>query len=182
MSATAGAELRSGPETVRMLIGGQWRDGRATRDVIDPYRGEPVASAPQSTLEDLDAALDAAVAAKPKAAAMPGYERARLLRRVGELLLERADEIGRVMARETGKAVKDARAEVVRSQDTIALAAEEAIRIQGEHVPLDGSAMGAGKLAFLLRFPVGVVAGITPSTRPSTSPATRSPRRSPPAT
>ena len=46
------------------------------------------------------------------------------------------------------------------------LSAEEAIRIQGEQVPLDGTPMGAGKLAFLLRFPVGVVAGITPFNAP----------------
>ena len=46
------------------------------------------------------------------------------------------------------------------------LSAEEAIRIEGEQVPLDGSAMGAGKMAFLLRFPVGVVAGITPFNAP----------------
>jgi acyl-CoA reductase-like NAD-dependent aldehyde dehydrogenase len=149
-----------------MLIGGHWREGRDTTEVIDPYRGDAVARAPRSTREDLDDALRAAVAAKEQAAAMPGYQRAELLRRVGRLLLERADDIGRTMARETGKAIKDARAEVVRSQDTIALAAEEAIRIQGEHVPLDGSAMGAGKLAFLLRFPVGVVAGITPFNAP----------------
>ena len=70
------------------------------------------------------------------------------------------------MSRETGKAIKDAKAEVVRSQDTLLLSAEEAIRIQGEQVPLDGTAMGAGKLALLLRFPVGVVAGITPFNAP----------------
>jgi acyl-CoA reductase-like NAD-dependent aldehyde dehydrogenase len=149
-----------------MLIGGGWREGRTTSDVIDPYRGELVARAPVSTFDDLSDALDAAVAAKPQAAAMPGFERAKLLRRVGELLLERADDIALTMARETGKAITDARAEVIRSQDTISLAAEEAIRIQGEHVPLDGIAMGAGKLAMLLRFPVGVVAGITPFNAP----------------
>jgi acyl-CoA reductase-like NAD-dependent aldehyde dehydrogenase len=154
------------PATVPMLIGGRWRQARSTTDVIDPYRGEVVSRAPASTLDDLGDALDAAVAARPQAAAMPGFQRAKLLRRVIELLLERADDIAQTMARETGKAIKDARAEVVRSQDTILLAAEEAVRIKGEHVPLDGSAMGAGKLALLLRFPVGVVAGITPFNAP----------------
>ncbi|MGA8049986.1 MAG: aldehyde dehydrogenase family protein, partial [Burkholderiales bacterium] len=108
----------------------------------------------------------AAVAAKRRVGAMPGYERAALLRKVSALLLERADEIARIMSRETGKAIKDSKAEVVRSQDTLLLSAEEAIRIQGEQVPLDGTAMGAGKLALLLRFPVGVVAGITPFNAP----------------
>jgi acyl-CoA reductase-like NAD-dependent aldehyde dehydrogenase len=168
MQATATSQRvqESAPVTVPMLIGGSWREGHATSDVVDPYRGEVVARAPQSSLSDLNDALDAAVAAKAKAAAMPGYERAKLLRRVGELLLERADDIALTMARETGKAIKDARAEVVRSQDTVSLSAEESVRIQGEHVPLDGSAMGAGKLALLLRFPVGVLAGITPFNAP----------------
>ena len=167
MQATAThPRAETAPAIVPMLIGGKWREGRATSDVIDPYRGELVARAPASTLGDLSDALDAAVAARPQAAAMPGFKRAKLLRRVGELLLARADDIGRTMARETGKAIRDARAEVVRSQDTIALAAEEAIRIQGEHVPLDGSALGAGKIAVMLRFPVGVVAAITPFNAP----------------
>ena len=151
---------------VRMLIDGEWRAGAGEYDVRDPYRGEVVARAPESSLQDLDDALSAAVAAKPKAAAMPGHERAALLRRVARHLVERADEIAEVMSRETGKAITDARAEVVRSQDTVTLSAEEAIRIEGEQVPLDGSPMGAGKLAFLLRFPVGVVAGITPFNAP----------------
>ena len=167
MRATAThPRTETAPAVVPMLIGGEWREAAATSDVIDPYRGELVARAPNSTLADLGEALDAAVAAKARVAAMPGFERAKLLRRVVDLLLERADDIALTMARETGKAIKDARAEVVRSQDTVSLSAEEAIRIEGAHVPLDGSAMGAGKLAMLLRFPVGVVAGITPFNAP----------------
>jgi acyl-CoA reductase-like NAD-dependent aldehyde dehydrogenase len=149
-----------------MLIGGAWREGGTERDIVNPYSGEVVARAPESSLQDLDDALSAATAAKPLAAAMPGYERAALLRKAGQLLLERVDDIALCMTRETGKAIKDAKAEVARSQDTIMLSAEEAIRIEGEQVPLDGSAMGAGKMAFMLRFPVGVVAGITPFNAP----------------
>lgn len=159
--APAGAVPR-----LRMRIGGDWREGTAEAAVLDPYRGERVAMAPESSLKDLDDALAAAVAAKPVVAAMPGYQRAALLRKVAALVVERADGIAEIMTRETGKAIKDARAEVTRSQDTILLSAEEAIRIEGEQVPLDGTAMGAGKLAFLLRFPVGVVAGITPFNAP----------------
>ena len=151
---------------VPMLIDGAWRQGAETYDIIDPYRGELVCRAPESNAQDLDDALNAAVRAKADIAAMPGYERAALLRRVNELLVQRAGDIAETMARETGKAVKDAKAEVIRSQDTISLSAEEAIRIEGEHIPLDGSAMGAGKIAVLLRFPVGVVAGITPFNAP----------------
>jgi acyl-CoA reductase-like NAD-dependent aldehyde dehydrogenase len=156
----------SAVRTISNLINGEWREAKETHDVIDPYRNSLVARAPRSSLDDLDAALKAATAAKKIMAAMPGYERAALLRRVKTLLLERADTIAEIMTRETGKAIKDARGEVVRSQDTIELSAEEAVRIEGEQVPVEGSQMGAGKIAVMLRFPVGVVAGITPFNAP----------------
>jgi len=85
---------------------------------------------------------------------------------VAGLLKQRADAIAEVITRETGKALKDTRAEIARSLETITLSAEEAVRIEGEHVPLDATAMGAGKIAMMLRFPVGVVAGITPFNAP----------------
>ncbi len=156
----------SEPFRIPMLIGGAWRAAERHDDVRSPWSGEVVARQPHSTAADVDAALAAAVTAKTVMAAMPGHARAALLRRVASLLVERADRIAEVMSRETGKAIKDARAEVIRSQDTITLSAEEAIRIEGEHVPLDGSEMGAGKIAVLLRFPVGVVAAITPFNAP----------------
>jgi acyl-CoA reductase-like NAD-dependent aldehyde dehydrogenase len=151
---------------IRMLIAGDWRDAAATDPVYSPYDGMLVATQPRSSLADLDRALDAAVGAREAMAAMPGYERAALLRRVSGLLTQRADSIAAIMSRETGKAITDARLEIIRSQDTINLSAEEAIRIEGEHVPLDGSAMGAGKICMMLRFPVGVVAAITPFNAP----------------
>ena len=154
------------PTEIPMLIGGEWRAAEEIYEVRDPYRGTVVSHAPLSSLADLDDALKAAVSAKAKAAATPAYERAALLRRAGKLLVERAEQAAEIMARETGKAIKDAKAEIVRSQDTLSLSAEEAVRIEGEHVPLDASAMGAGKICFMLRFPVGVVAGITPFNAP----------------
>lgn len=168
MAATSATAPRPDPQPtiIPMLIGGRWVEPVETDEVRDPYRGEVIAHAPRSSTADLDAALKAAVAAKATMAAMPGFERAALLRRVGTLLVECADGIAEIMARETGKAIKDAKAEVIRSQDTITLSAEEAVRIEGEHVPLDATAMGAGKIAFMLRFPVGVVAGITPFNAP----------------
>ena len=69
-----------------MLINGQWRFGAKEYDVLDPYRKEIVGKAPESTAADLDEALNSAVAAKDKAAAAPGYERAALIHRVVALL------------------------------------------------------------------------------------------------
>ncbi len=153
-------------EQLTHYIDGQAVSGREHFEVTDPYRGEIVCRAPEGTAEDIERAVSAATQAAPEVAGMPAYERAAILRRAAQLVVERADEIGRIMARETGKAISDARAEVKRSTDTLSLSADEAIRIEGEHVPLDGSMMGQGKLAVITRFPVGVVGAITPFNAP----------------
>lgn len=163
---TATAQQAPSVFEVPMLIGGKWVPGEAMRDIVDPYRGGVVSRAPESSMAHLDAALDAAIAAKAVAAAIPGYERSELLKRAAVLVGERYKEIAEVMCRETGKAINDCETEVKRSVDTITLSAEEAVRITGEHVPLDAAPMGAGKIAFMLRFPVGVVGAITPFNAP----------------
>lgn len=132
----------------------------------DPYRGELVACAPVASAEDLDAALEAAVEAFPRVSRMPSFERQAMLQRAAELVGVRRDGLARTIARETGKALKDSLAEIDRSVDTLRISGEEAKRIQGFHVPLNGVPMGEGKIAVMLRFPVGVVAALTPFNAP----------------
>jgi acyl-CoA reductase-like NAD-dependent aldehyde dehydrogenase len=152
--------------TIRARIGGEWRDAEQAAEIRDPYRGEVVGHMPVSSARDCDDALAAARAASVVMARMPGFERAALLRRAADKVAARASEIGHVMARETGKALRDCRAEAARAAETLRLCAEEAVRIQGEHVPMDASGVGAGKLGLVMRFPVGVVAAITPFNGP----------------
>ena len=151
---------------IRAYIDGSWRDSEEREEVRDPYRGDVVAYAPISSSRDCSDALDAARNARKTMAAMPGYERAMLLRRAADSVHARSENIARAMSLETGKALRDSRFEAQRTADTLRLCAEEAIRIEGEHVPMDGSAIGAGKIAMLMRFPVGVVAAITPFNSP----------------
>ena len=165
-AARAAPQANTEPVTIRMRIGGAWRDAQAHAEVRDPYRGGVVAHAPVSTSQDCDDALAAAQKASKVMAATPGYERAALLRRAADILTTRAEEIGRAMSLESGKALRDSIVESQRSADTLRLCAEEAVRIQGEHVPMDASAVGAGKIAMVMRFPVGVVVGITPFNGP----------------
>jgi len=154
------------PIQAQMRIGDAWQVSDNNSQITDPYRGGVVTLCPVSNAANLDDALDAARTAFPKVAEMPAYERAAILRRAQLILAERAPDIARLMSRETGKAITDSLAELDRAYDTIGLSAEEAVRIEGEHVPLDASAMGAGKIALMLRFPVGVVAAITPFNAP----------------
>ncbi|MEW9613272.1 aldehyde dehydrogenase family protein [Shinella sp. S4-D37] len=154
------------PIVVRHLIDGAWVDGDGHVETRSPYSGELVGQVAKGSLALVEQAIVAARAAAPRVAAVPPHERARILHQVSRLIVERADEIGIVMARETGKAVKDATGEVRRSQDTITLSAEEAVRIEGAHIPLDASEMGSGKIAMMMRFPVGVVGAVTPFNAP----------------
>jgi acyl-CoA reductase-like NAD-dependent aldehyde dehydrogenase len=154
------------PERIRMRIGGTWRDSEQHLDVRDPYRGRVVAHAPVSSARDCDDALEAARYAKDKMAAMPGHERAALLHRAGDIVKTRTEAIAWAMSVETGKALRDSLVEVQRAGELLHLCAEESIRIQGEHIPMDGTTIGAGKIAMLMRFPVGVVAAITPFNGP----------------
>ena len=156
----------SQPVAVPMRIGAEWVAGRATFESRDPYRGTVVARVPESDRTDVDAAYVAAAAGRDAMAAMPGHERARRLRIAARLLEERRPLIAETMAREIGKAIRDADAEIRRSVETVELSAEEAVRIEGEHVPLDASEMGAGKTCMMLRFPIGIVVGITPFNAP----------------
>ncbi len=150
----------------RALVDGVWLDADRAIELRDPYRGDVVGTAPVSTLEQLDAALTAAVRARAAAAATPAYERAALLRRVAAFIERDLKSLAELLTRETGKAIKDSEGEIRRSLETFTLAAEEAVRIEGRHIPLDGSAMGTGRMAFLMRYPVGVVAAITPFNAP----------------
>ncbi len=151
---------------LRMLIGGEWRAGTGLVDDRDPYRGSLVCRAPVATADEVSAAVTAAAAAAPAVACMPSYERQAVLARAADLVRARKPELGRAMARETGKCLKDAVAEIERSVETLVISGEEAKRVQGYHVPLSGVPMGEGKIGLVLRFPVGVVAAVTPFNAP----------------
>lgn len=154
------------PESIRMRIGASWRGAEQFQETHDPYRKNVVAHAPISTRQDCSDALEAASKAKSVIAAMPGYERASLLHRAADNVKSRTDQIARAMTLETGKALRDSIVETQRAAELLHLCAEEAVRIQGEHVPMDGTTIGAGKIAMLMRFPVGTVAAITPFNGP----------------
>jgi acyl-CoA reductase-like NAD-dependent aldehyde dehydrogenase len=153
-------------ETVPLLVAGRWvaTDRRAAS--IDPYSLTQVGSVCESTDDLLLAALEAAARAAPRIAATPSRERAALLRRAASRIREQSSMLARTMALETGKPVRDATTEVLRSAETLELSGEEGMRIEGAQVPMETSAIGAGKLGVSLRFPVGVVAAITPFNAP----------------
>ncbi|NNE00999.1 MAG: aldehyde dehydrogenase family protein, partial [Pirellulaceae bacterium] len=94
------------------------------------------------------------------------HERYEILHRASDLLIQRSEELARVLTNEEGKTIREATTEVQRAAQTLQLSGEEAKRMTGEVLPLDSAPGGAGKLGFTLRVPCGVVAAITPFNYP----------------
>ncbi|HWP46129.1 MAG TPA: aldehyde dehydrogenase family protein [Candidatus Limnocylindrales bacterium] len=147
---------------MKMFIGGKWIDKSEKIEVRNPYDNSLIDTVPKGDHTDVDKALQTAVQGAKVMARMPGYDRYRILRKAADMLEARAEEFAQVISKEEGKIIGEARFEVSRAVQTLTLSAEEAKRIHGETVPIDGAPGGAGKLAFTLRVPCGVVAAITP--------------------
>jgi acyl-CoA reductase-like NAD-dependent aldehyde dehydrogenase len=129
-------------------------------EVVSPYSGVVVGRVPKSGADDARRAIDAAEAAMREP--LPAHKRAEILVRVAGRLGRRADEAAKLISDEAGKPLKTAKVEVARAMSTYTMAAVEARRLAGEMVPMDASQAGAGKLAFTLRKPIGIVGAISP--------------------
>ncbi len=152
------------PETVgvptQLLVGGEWidsSDGR-TFDVDDPSTGDVIAVVADASVEDGLAAVTAAQAALPGWVATPPRQRSEILRRTFELMTERTDELARLIVRENGKALSDARGEVTYAAEFFRWFAEEAVRAGGD---LHTAPAGTNRI-LVLRQPIGVSVLVTP--------------------
>ncbi|MBC8425614.1 aldehyde dehydrogenase family protein [bacterium] len=143
------------------LAGAPARPG-GTLDVVHKVTGETVTRVALADAATLDAAIAAAAEAAPAMAALPSWRRQQVLMSFVEALGARHEELSRVLCVEAGKPIRDARVEVTRAIDTFRIAAEEAVRIGGEIVPLDISERATGYEGHIKRFPVGPCAFITP--------------------
>jgi acyl-CoA reductase-like NAD-dependent aldehyde dehydrogenase len=144
----------------KLLLDGEWIETGEWHEVRSPYSGEPVGRVPQATAEHARRAVDAAARALDEP--LPAHRRAEILDGVALLLREHADDAATTISAEAGKPMKAARVEAERAVSTFTMAAVEARRLAGEVVPMDASAAGAGKVAYTLRVPIGVVGAITP--------------------
>ncbi|HUZ70815.1 MAG TPA: NAD-dependent succinate-semialdehyde dehydrogenase [Candidatus Saccharimonadales bacterium] len=152
------------PETVgvptQLLIGGEWVDASEGRtfEVDDPSTGDVIATVADASVEDGLAAVGAAEAALPGWAATPPRQRSEILRRTFELMTERTDALARLIVRENGKALSDARGEVTYAAEFFRWFAEEAVRAGGD---LHTAPAGTNRI-LVLRQPIGVSVLVTP--------------------
>ena len=147
----------------RIFLAGRWVDSPDVLVVENPARpGEPAGLTYQATPEQYEEAVEAAVAAFEVTRRLPAYERAATLRNISNGIRARREELGRLIALEAGKPIRDALVEVDRATLTFRLGAEEAERIGGELIPLDLMASSKGRVGITRRFPAGPVAAISP--------------------
>src|SRR5262245_59616033 len=156
------------PADVRMLVAGRWEPGRSGRfgDVFNPSTGRVIARVPLGTAEDVDRAVRAAADAGPAWAETPVVERVRVLFRFRERLTEGAEALARLMTREHGKTLAEARASVQRGIEVVEFACGMPGLIMGQAL----ANLARDVDCETARHPVGVCAGITPFNFPAMVP------------
>lgn len=145
-----------------LYLAGRPTETRQRLEVLNKYTGRPATSAALADRATVEQAIAAAAAAFDATRRLAAFQRQRILSHIAHQLAERYEEFAHVLAGEVGKPMRDARTEVSRAIDTFQLAAAEATRITGEHLPLDIGPRSAGYEAIVRRFPVGPCGFITP--------------------
>jgi succinate-semialdehyde dehydrogenase/glutarate-semialdehyde dehydrogenase len=142
------------------FLGGKWSDADSGAGfaVRDPASGAELARVPRCGAAETRRAIEAAAAAQPAWRARTAQERAHVLRRWFEGVVEHADDLALLITREQGKPLAEARGEVAYAAGFLEWFAEEARRVYGETIP---SPRPHARL-LVVREPIGVGAGITP--------------------
>ena len=142
----------------RAYVNGSWIEGEASFDVTNPARGDVIAEVADLTRAQVGEAIDAAFAAQKDWAKWTGKERAAVLRKWFDLLMENQHDLGLIMTAEQGKPLAEAKGEVAYGAGFIEFFGEEAKRIYGETIP----GHQRDKRITVLKQPIGVAASITP--------------------
>jgi acyl-CoA reductase-like NAD-dependent aldehyde dehydrogenase len=145
----------------QLFVNNEWRDasGGRTLEVVNPATEDVIAEVASAEQSDVDAAVAAARAALDGPwARMSARDRGRLVWKIGERLMERADEIARLETLHNGKPIFESRQiEIPAAAECFQYYAGWADKIHGETIPVKGS-----YLTYTLREPVGVIAAIVP--------------------
>ena len=159
-SARGALDSRIDGVPTELLVGGQLRpasDG-GTFPVLDPATGKTLADVANGTEADALACVDAADAAAAHWAATPPRSRGEILRTAFELMVDRADQLAALIVAENGKALPDARGEVLYSAEFFRWYSEEAVRIDGQ---VRTAPAGTNKI-LVIHQPVGIAVLVTP--------------------
>ena len=146
-------------------INGEWVDSDSgeTFPVRNPATQEVIADVASMGAAETRRAIEAAEAAQKPWAARSAMERAVILRKWNDLILENVEDLAIIMTQEQGKVLAESRGEIVYAASFIEWFAEEGKRVYGDVIPLPQS----GSRGIAIRQPVGVAAAVTPWNFPS---------------
>jgi len=146
-------------------VDGKWidADSKDTIKVTNPADGKALGTVPKLGTAETRKAIEAANRAWPAWRAKTGKERAAILRRFYELMVENADDLAAIMTLEQGKPLAEAKGEVVYAASFMEWFGEEAKRVYGDTIPENVG----GRRIVVTKEPIGVVACITPWNFPS---------------
>jgi succinate-semialdehyde dehydrogenase / glutarate-semialdehyde dehydrogenase len=152
----------------RGYVGGEWvdADDGDTFEVRNPATGDLLARVPRMGVAETRRAIAAAADAFPSWRSMLARERARILRRWSDLMLEHAAELALLLTTEQGKPLAEAEAEIAYAASFLEWFGEEAKRIYGDTIPTTMH----DRRVLVLKQPIGVSAGITPWNFPAAMP------------
>ena len=145
---------------MRAYVAGEWidADDGKTFPVINPARGDVIAEVADLSRAEVARAIAAANTAMKDWAARTGKERAQIMRKWFDLMMENQDDLGRILTAEMGKPLPEAKGEIAYGASFIEWFGEEAKRIYGETIP----GHMRDKRLTVIKQPIGVVASITP--------------------
>lgn len=144
----------------KCYINGEWLDADTgqTVDVTNPATGDVLGTVPKMGANETGAAINAANDAYPSWRAKTAKERAIILRKWFDLMIENQEDLARLMTAEQGKPLKESMGEIVYAASFIEWFAEEGKRIYGDIIPQHAP----GKRIVVTKEPIGVCAAITP--------------------
>lgn len=154
--------------SVPNYIDGQWIESKAgeSLDVINPATSEVIARTPLSSTAEVNAAVQSAARAFPEWRRTPPEDRIQYLFKLKQLLEAHLDELGRIISRENGKTLGEAKGELRRAIENVEVACGIPTMMQGYN--LEDVARGIDEI--MIRQPLGVVAAITPFNFPGMIP------------
>lgn len=130
--------------------------------VRNPYTGEVVGEVPCCHVEDLNRSVETAALGAAEMRATTLHQRRRMLAASAERMVAHRAELSALLTSESGKTIRETRAEVARAASIFELAAAELVAPTGEVLALDALPNGAGMLGYCMREPRGVIGAITP--------------------
>jgi succinate-semialdehyde dehydrogenase/glutarate-semialdehyde dehydrogenase len=152
----------------RGYVGGEWvgADGGETFEVLNPATGELLAQVPRMGVAETRRAIDAAAEAYPGWRSLLAKERAQIMRRWADSMLDRLDDLALLLTAEQGKPLAESRAEIAYAASFLEWFGEEGKRVYGDTIPT----YMQDRRVLVLRQPIGVSAGITPWNFPAAMP------------